>query len=174
MLVLIIIIAVMSSVVVPASSRFYAKAKFQQNVQNVVGLLSYARSAAIDSNSDAVVKFDAQTETFMVTLESQTPATDLPTALQEAQINAQTPDTRVGRLAEDIIVTNFQAYDPTGSAASAMGQKAAELRFHEDGSSAGGQFVLQSLDGYTAVIEVAPMTGRATASDGVDYLTGRT
>lgn len=172
MLVLIIILAMLSSVVVPASTRFYAKAKFQQNVQDVVGLLAYARSSAIESNSESVVRFDAQTDTFMVTRDSTTPATDVPTALQDTQDAAQIPDSKITRLGEDVMVADFKSYDPAGDSNSSMGQKMAELRFHDDGSSSGGQFVIRSMNGYSAIVEVAPMTGRATAADAADFLMG--
>ena len=172
MLVLIIILAMLSSVVVPASTRFYAKAKFQQSVQDIVGLLAYARSSAIESNTESVVRFDAQTDTFMVTRDSTTPAADVPSALQESQDAAPIPESRISRLGDDIMVADFKSYDPTGDSNSSMGQKMAELRFHEDGSSSGGQFVLRSMNGYAEIVEVAPMTGRATATDAADFLMG--
>jgi Tfp pilus assembly protein FimT len=173
MLVLIIILAVLSSILVPASARSFAKARYQHSVQDVVGMLTYARNAAIDSNAESVVRFDAQTDTFVVTVETSSPSADLPTAMQETQEAVQVPESRVGKLADDIMVADFRSFDQSGETSGAMGQRMAELRFHEDGSSAGGQFVLRSADGYASVVEVAPMTGRATATDAADYVMGR-
>src|SRR5437899_2022414 len=89
MLVLIIIIAVLSSVVVPAYARFHEKAKFHQGVQQMVEFLASAREEALKAGSDAVVRFDPQTEALAFSVETQTPNTDVPTAMQTSQTSPE-------------------------------------------------------------------------------------
>src|SRR2546429_7115710 len=71
MIVLIIIIAVVSSVAVPAYSRFNATAKFQSVVRETMAMLDSARLTAIQSGADVTVQFDAQSATFMVVTQTQ-------------------------------------------------------------------------------------------------------
>src|SRR4051794_29344581 len=58
MVVMIMIIAILSSVAVPAYHRFRARTQFEATVQKTVSLLAWARAAAIESNADAVVRYD--------------------------------------------------------------------------------------------------------------------
>ncbi len=166
MLVLIIIIAIISAIAVPAYARFLIQARFQNSVQNTVSLLTWAREAAVQAGSDSIVRFDAQTESFLVTVEPQSPVSDLPTALQEAQETSPTSNSRGYRVGEDIAVANFTVYDSTaGVSGGGLIAPATELKFHEDGSTNGGRLVMVSQSGYASAIEISPVTGRVSAVD---------
>ena len=78
MIVLIIIIAVMSSLAVPTYSRFHASMEFKQSVRSVIGLLQHARQAAIQSNADATLSYDSRSGTFVVEVEAPEPGQDNP------------------------------------------------------------------------------------------------
>jgi len=166
-IVLIIIIAVLSGVAVPAYSRFYARSKFQRSVQEVVGLLAWARDAAIQAGADSIVRFDAQTETFMVTVESPSVGEDAPLAFQETPEALVPPQPRLLRLGEDVSARDLQVYNPSASAGGLpAGQPSVtEFRFYEDGRSDGAVFTLLSQDGFRAEFEIAPLTGRVVVHD---------
>lgn len=164
MIVLIIIIAVISSVAVPAYARYHAWAGFQRSVRETTALLAEARDRAVQASADCRVRFDAQTETFMVTVETLDSNADLPTALQESP-DAAPPEPRLFRLGEDIAVADFQVYRPSSASASGPGSAAIEFHFYEDGRSDGARFALLSQDGYRALVEVSPATGRVTVRD---------
>lgn len=166
-IVLIIIIAVLSSVAVPRYARFYARTKFQQSVQAVVGLLAWAREAAIQTGADNLLRFDAQTETFLVTVETPRLEDDLPTALVGASDAADLLEPRALTLGENVVVRDFAVYNlrPPSAAATADRPSMPQLRFREDGSCDGARFLLLSQDGYRAEIEVAPLTGRVVVHD---------
>jgi len=161
----IIIIAVISSIAVPSYARFLARAEFDKNVRKTAAMLAFARESAIQAAADAIVRFDAQTETFHTAVDRQQPQTDLPVAMQETpESNSQ--DVRTFNLSEDMSVSDFHLFsDPNGLQSNATGAGISELRFHEDGSADGGQFVLHSIHGYAAGIEVSQLTGKVTIVD---------
>ncbi len=168
MVVVIFIIAIVSSVVVPAYSHMVAKARFQKSVQEVVGLLTWARNAAKQAGADSSVKFDAQSGAFAVTVESAGQVADVPTALQQTQTQegTETQNTRTYKLDEEAIITNFTMYNggvqETTQSQTSMPN---EIRFHEDGSSNGGQFVMTGIDGHSVGINISPLTGRVETID---------
>jgi Tfp pilus assembly protein FimT len=170
MLVLIIIIAIISAIAVPAYARFLVQARFQNSVENTVSLLTWARDAAVQASSDSVVRFDSQTESFQVTVEAQSAPIDLPSAMQETQETTPASTSRGYKLGEDIAVTNFAVYDNgTDTSGGNTGASATELRFHDDGSSNGGRLTMVSMDGYSTAIEIAPVTGRVSTADANGY-----
>jgi Tfp pilus assembly protein FimT len=169
MVVLIIIIAIISSVVVPSYTRFYARAKFQRTTEGVVGTLAWARNAAIENSSDCVVRFDAQSGTIAVTAEMPNISTDVPTAIQESPETSGATEPRLFKLGEDVIVRDFTVGDTSNSNVLGANSQSRELRFYEDGSSNGGQMILQSADGYLARIVISPSTGKVQVpSEGDD------
>lgn len=168
MVVVIFIIAIVSSIVVPAYSHMVAKARFQKSVQSVVELLTWARNAAKQAGADSSVKFDAQSDTFAVTVESAGQVADLPSALQQTQTQETTDaqNSRMYKLDEEAIITNFTVYNggvqETAQAQTGMPN---EIRFHEDGSSNGGQFVMTGIDGHSIGVNISPLTGRVETVD---------
>jgi prepilin-type N-terminal cleavage/methylation domain-containing protein len=163
MIVLIFIIAILSSVAVPAYHRFKAKSVFQATVERTVSLLTWARAAAVESNSDAVLQFDHQSGTFIVSVPPRAPSEDMPAALQEAERLVQPPQPRTSVLGEDVAVAEFSVNRVNPNTNTPSGIQ--EIRFHEDGSSDGARIALVSADGYRAFLHVLPMTGRTVVSD---------
>ena len=169
MLVLIIIIAVLCSVAVPAYARFHSKVKFQQAVQETVNVLAWARDQAIQSGADSTVRFDAQTATFHVAIETPASPTDSPTAMEESGEQSAAPSpSRMLALSDDVAVTDFVVYSPAvGALDSGMGAQH-EIRFHEDGNCDGARFLLRGTGNYAEVIEISPTSGRVTARDAAE------
>lgn len=168
MIVLIMIMAVVSSIAVPTYARFHAKAKFDHTVQELVGSFAWARDTAIQTGSDATVRYDPQTGVFAITVDQPSVTMDAPAALQSAQDVIQTADfNHVTVLGEDVIVTDIavggQSQNNQGGGQTRT--QAGEFSFHEDGSCDGARMVVRSQDGYSSLIEVLPLTGSAVVSD---------
>ncbi len=166
LIVVIIIIAVVSSLTVPEYFKLHARAKFDRSTQSVIGILAYARDTAVQSGSDTIVRFDPSSETFTITLDQTDTGSDIPLALQQQSIDANVViPPRMEGLGQDVGVTNFQVLQPTGQIPTTMPQQQStpgEFRFHGDGSSDGVQFKLVSSDGYSANIAVAAATGKVS------------
>src|SRR5262249_44887217 len=154
MVVLIIIIAVVSSVVVPSYVRFHSRAKFQHSVENVVFTLNWARSSAIQNSADTVVRFDAQSQTISVVADTPSVPSDLPTAIQESPEPVSIPEPKMVQLGEDVMVRDFTVANDVSSATTntdpTTANQSRELRFYENGSSNGGTLILQSAENYLA------------------------
>jgi prepilin-type N-terminal cleavage/methylation domain-containing protein len=163
MVVMIMIIAILSSVAVPAYHRFRMKTRFDESVQKTVSLLAWARAAAIESNADAVVRFDHTSGAFMVAVEANPPTDDAPAALQDAEHAPQPPQPRMEALGEDVAVAQFSVNQVQPGMNAQNGIQ--EMRFHEDGSADGAHIALVSAGGYRAFLQVLPMTGRTVVSD---------
>jgi Tfp pilus assembly protein FimT len=168
MLVLIIIMAVISSVAVPAYSRFYAHAKFLQSVQQVSSLLTWARDAAMQSEGESTVRFDPQTAAFTVTVETPDTSGDQPAAVQDStEPPALQSESHATTLGENVTVADFSVLDPLAGSnqTTSARTQGPELRFHEDGSADAARLVLASAEGYHALLEVVPTTGRVVVTD---------
>jgi prepilin-type N-terminal cleavage/methylation domain-containing protein len=167
-LVIIIIIAVMASIAVPAYDRFYGRTQFMQSVGEVQDLFAEARQQAIDHDTTATVAFNGQTQTFTVTLEMPPPDTDLPVAVQETQaqqVVSASPKTQDVRLANNVAVMGFQPGDgmgasPSGSAGGGTGNGGPQVQFHGDGTSEGATLELASESGYSARMVLVGSTGQ--------------
>ena len=66
LLMIIIIIAVVSALVVPAYARYWSKAKFESSVHQIEEMLSDARDKAVELDTTTTVSFNKQSQTFMV------------------------------------------------------------------------------------------------------------
>lgn len=162
MLVLIIIIAVLSSIAVPTYSRFHASMQFKQSVRSVTGLMQYARQAAIQSNSDATVAYDPQSASFHVMVDVPDLGQDQPTALQDSQESTAAPIAYQTTLGEDVVIQDFQALNGVAGSVSAQTGAGPQITFHDDGTCDGARIALASSLGYRAEVDVWPTTGRAT------------
>jgi prepilin-type N-terminal cleavage/methylation domain-containing protein len=162
MLVLIIIIAVLSSIAVPNYSRFHASMKFKQSVRSVVGLLQYTRQSAVQNNADATLGYDPRSGSFHVVVDVPDPGQDQPAALQDSPESTAAPAVYQTTLGEDVVVQNFEVLDPgTGQLVSQSGE-GPQITFHDDGTCDGARIVLASSQGQQEEVDVWPTTGRAT------------
>lgn len=162
MLVLIIIIAVLSSIAVPNYSRFHASMQFKQSVRSVVGLIQYTRQAAIQNNSDATLSYDPRAASFHVVVDVPNLGQDQPAALQDAQDSAVALSAYQTTLGEDVIVQDFQVLDSTTGQLVAQSGEGPQITFHDDGTCDGARIILGSSQGQQEEIDVWPTTGRAS------------
>jgi prepilin-type N-terminal cleavage/methylation domain-containing protein len=175
MIVLIIIIAVITAVAVPAYSRFYAHIKFDGSVQQVMSLLAFARDSAVQASRDSTLQFDPGSETFAVAVDTPDPSPDQPTALQDAANieSQQLVPPRTATLGQDVGVVDFQVFQKGSSQGnpnpqSGMNSQGAgnnTIHFHQDGSSDAANFTIAGQEGFRVDVEVSPLTGRARIKD---------
>lgn len=161
MLVLIIIIAVVSSVAVPAYGRFHARARFDQAVGRIVYVLAWAKDSAIEHGADSVVRFDFQTDTFTGIVELPAQATDVPVEVQDAAERGRTtPEPKFVKLTDNARVIEIVPFDPRGTRVEGRrGTRESEIRFREDGTTEGALIRVVGPVGHAVEIEVAPATG---------------
>lgn len=162
MLVLIIIIAVLSSIAVPSYSRFHASMEFKQSVRSVVGLLQYARQTAIQNNADVIVSYDPRAAAFHVIMDIPDPGPDQPAALQDSTDSMPVPAAYVTTLGEDVVVQDFQVLNGLTGELMTQSGEGPQITFHDDGTCDGARIVLASSKGYQEEIDVWPTTGRAS------------
>lgn len=163
MLVMIIIIAVLSSVAVPKYYDFAMKSRFQESVHRVLAMFSDARDKAIQSGADCVVRFDPQSATFVVETELSPPEADQPAALQDSPDSLPALPSEPLQLGENITVSDFQMMDPTQQQQRPMDRsRTMEIHFHDDGRADGAAIMLAGAEGERAAIEIASLTGRAS------------
>ncbi len=171
MIVLVIIIAVISSAIIPSYSRYRDRARFDQNVQHILELLSWARETAIQTNANSVVRFDHQSQMFTVVVEQPDSSgnTDQPAALQESQEAAQQAiQPRAISLGEDMNVIPLQSGSNSGSMSAGPGVNGQDLVFRDDGTSSGMQYAVAGTGNGQALINVNAVSGRATLVDTVN------
>src|ERR1041385_4781425 len=81
LLVVIIILAVMTSVIVPAYSQFADKARFDATAVDIQDAFAHARERAVANDTVVTLSYDPQSETFVVTSTPPPPPTDQPTTM---------------------------------------------------------------------------------------------
>ncbi len=169
MTVLIIIIAVLSSMVVPAYTRFLARAEFDKTVQQVLGFLSAARGAAISSGSDCTVAYDPGQGAFIASGGIAVRDTDVPVAIEEKGTSLAGVAVEPLFLNPDVAEADLQAGGGQGGAGSTRNDLP-RIVFHEDGSSNGAQITIAAASGYGVRMLVIPATGRVERQDLRDSL----
>ncbi len=176
LIVIIMIITIMSSIVVPAYARFWAKARFDATVRNVTDVFRQARELAIAHDVTTTVTFNPGSATLTLTTPPSASVSDQPSALAEADdsnANDPVPPPREETLGEEFRLDDFVAGggnnnngngDAHGGARSGAGGLT-ELRFRSDGTTDGARLTLSSASGYRAQMTVWPATGRVTLDD---------
>jgi prepilin-type N-terminal cleavage/methylation domain-containing protein len=167
-LVVVIIIAVMAGVVVPAYSRMSTKIKFDGVVGDVKDILRYARAQAVERDTTVTVSYDPQSGTFAARALPTLPATDLPVALSsEANVDsdpsplaAEAP--RTVSLDRGYSVGSF-SLDTGNANPGSTGQRA--IRFRGDGTSDAAEITLIATSGDAAVLRLMPATGSVVVKD---------
>ena len=168
LIVLIMIIAILTGLAVPAYLRMHTKVKFDQAVSSVLGVMSQARDSAISAGSEATVQFDQQSETFQLTIDSVDQSQDQPSQLLEMQNAEQSTlqQPRLTQLGEDVGVINFQVnQNAMNPAKPGANQPNASLHFYADGSCDGARFSVVSAGGRKSDIEVSSITGKARVKE---------
>ena len=160
MITVIVMLAIISSTVVPAYLRYLTRAEFDKGVQQVRGLLVWAKSEAAKSSHDATVTFDQQSNT--ITLETQAPdmGTSGPTAISDSSNANPTQNLHAPvELSDKMTIAEFTITDPNLQNQN-LGHN--QLRFHDDGSCDGATLRLIGPSGDSITLEIAAQTSVIT------------
>jgi prepilin-type N-terminal cleavage/methylation domain-containing protein len=175
-LIVIVIIAVMSAVVVPAYVRYLGHVRFQAKVKQVQDLFAYAREQAIALDTTVTLKYDKGSARFTVELPDSSPSNDQPSAfsngtqVQDAHGQAAPPP-RVVQLDPEQSVSNYivsQGTNSTSTSANSTVQSGQnELHFQGDGTVETLDMSIAQSDGKKAHLQLWPATGKLTLDPGV-------
>ena len=174
MVVVIIIVAVMTSVIVPAYARFYARANFDGQVRQVQDVFGYAREQALQRDTTVTLNFNPQSESFDVTLLPPTPPNDQPTVYSNANADTSTLSlSHTVQLSSTVGIVGFTATDtsqgivPGSSAGNGNGGRGATtVSFRSDGTSDGAELTVVSAENnYSAHLTLHPGNARLTLDD---------
>jgi type II secretory pathway pseudopilin PulG len=184
----IIIIAIMSSIVVPAYAHYWDRTRFNNEIGDVRDLLTYAREQAITNDTTVTVSY--QGSALIATVSPPPAQSDLPVVdtngsnpdVQLAQTQAGVPpEPRILPIGGDLMVAGFNVGSQTtmpgtvnissvssmggaGSTGGAAGGSA--LHFEGDGTCEGAQIMLIGINGFEANIVISPSTGELKVDDG--------
>ena len=170
LMVVILLIAVMAGIVIPAYSRFYARSNFENTARQVQDIFSFAREQAIVRDTTVTVTYEAQNHAFVAQVAPPHPQTDMPVALAST-VN---PDGTTGqggemqksyRLDTDVNIGSFSVSSAAGAPGMASGGTGSQLHFLSDGTVEGATVAITSTEGYAAQFQLWPATGRLTRMD---------
>ena len=169
LMVVILMIAVMAGVIVPAYSHYYMKAQFDSTARQVQDIFAFAREQAIVRDTTVTVSYDPQTHAFTAQVAPPQTQTDLPVALAGA-VNADGSTSQGGetqkscRLDPDVNIGSFSVSSAaSGTAGGPSGGN--QLHFLGDGTVEGATLSITSGNGYAAQFQLWPATGRLTRMD---------
>lgn len=169
LMVVILMIAVMAGVVVPAYNHYFAKAQFEGTARQVQDIFAFAREQAILRDTTVTVSYDPQNHAFLAQVAPSQPQTDLPVALANT-VNPDGTATQSGetqkafQLNSEVNVASFSV-SSNPNATTAPSGNGNQLHFLADGTVEGAMLALTSADGYTAQYQLWPATGRLTRLD---------
>jgi Tfp pilus assembly protein FimT len=169
-MVVILMIAVMASVVVPAYNHFYSKAQFENQAREVQDIFAFAHETAINRNTTVTVSYDSGSHAFKAQVAPPQPQTDVPVALQgtinpDGTATQPGPAQKITQLDSGISVTGLQvSSNPNITTLGEVGS-GNQLHFLPDGTVEGATLGINSSDGYSAQFQLWPSTGRLTRTD---------
>jgi len=173
MIVVVIIVAVMASVLVPAYSKFYARQRFDSSVQDVQGAFAYARELSLQLDAPVTLNFDPQSETFAVDGSQLAPPVDQPSNFPDVTSNNATlSQTHVVPLDPGVRIVGFSTTDdsldsvsgPNAQPTAGGGRGATSVHFRPDGTSDGAELtVVDPVNGYSVHLTLQPATSRMLA-----------
>jgi len=156
LLVLIVIIAVMSSTIVPAYSRYLAHARFDGQVRSIQEIAAYAHEQAVATDSTVTMTYDPQSATFTV-VTPPVSHSDLPIALAgvDSSLNDISYPPRRLQISPEYALRQSAGDSRSGSSGSST-----NIRFRGDGTCDGAMITLSSASGYTAQLTLQASTSR--------------
>ena len=175
LLIVIILIAVMASVVVPAYVRYLSGVRFQASCRQVQDIFAYAREQAVATSAPVTLRFDRQSETFAVDTPAQQPMPDLPTALSNGDASSPSATSQVAlpprtyTLAPNEAVSEFTVIPPQVPLAGSQSAQSSpnDLHFQPDGQVEAMQMVMIQEDGKQAHFTLQPASGRLVLDAGI-------
>ena len=161
LIVIIVIIATMASIVVPAYSRFLERTRFNGVVSDIVDLFADARERAIAKDTTVTVSFNPASMTFALDVQPPPRPRDLPVAFVQPDgegdflAKYSSGGKRGYQLREDFAIMGFVA----GVGGNASRSRGEGVHFQNDGTCEGAKIGVASDKGYVAQITVQANTG---------------
>ncbi len=171
LMVVILLIAVMASIVVPAYSRFYAKSQFENTARQVQDIFAFAREQAIVRDTTVTVTYDPQNHAFLAQAAPPEPQTDLPVALSATDspnggMTAGGESQKSYQMDPDVSIGAFSVSSNPNSGTDAGGSGSGnKLHFLSDGTVESATLTITSADGNRAQFQLRPATGRLSRMD---------
>ena len=132
---IIILLAILTSIIVPSYSRYWHRTRFQGAVNDIADLIADARERAITKDTQTTLSYLGGTQTFKLEVTPPTPSSDMPTAMSESG----NPEQQTGggirgyQLREDTLVQEFAVGGGGGGTPSPLSAKQEQsLHFRED------------------------------------------
>lgn len=160
LMVVILIIAVVSAVIVPAYGGFYAKSRFDGEIKRIQDFVAEARARAVAGDTTVTLHFERGADVFTISVDTLPQQNDLPTALLEDSGRNQIGDIDPYHVNDEFRVENFTVQG-TGSANPASGRTGiSDVQFRGDGTSDGAEMSILSRDGLAAHLIISPVDGQ--------------
>ena len=161
LLLVILIIAVVSAVIVPAFAGFYEKARFDAEIRRTQDYFALAHERAVKGDTNVTLHFEHGISEFSMVVDPLPPQNDLPTAMLTASGTDMSAGSDVApyHVGSDFQIEGFTSSGVGATAAGTTGGQA-DVHFHGDGTSDTASFVIASRQGYTANMALSPMNGR--------------
>ncbi len=164
MLVLIIIMAIVSSLLIPRFQGAWQHTQFRWEKESVISFFADARRTATSYGGDVVVIYYPQQNRLEANLDPSSLPTDLPSAMLSHNQPAEIPRTLM--LGDAFQITNWNTIPgiystgaATGNGALSSNNNPYQIVFHADGSSDDLGFTFLSQYGYQSQFELNGITG---------------
>ncbi len=164
LMVVILIIAVVAAVMVPAYAGFYSKTRFDAEIRRQQDYFAEARERAIKDDTTVTVHFEHGAAAFSIAIDPLPQQSDLPTAMLTAAGTdlSLSPDVSPYHIGNDFRVENFVTSSAGSGSGGPLANSQSDVQFRGDGTSDSAEYDIKSGDGYFAHLTLSPMTGRLT------------
>jgi len=138
MVVIILLLAVLTSIIVPSYSRYWHHTRFMGAVNDIAELIADARERAITKDTQTTLSYLGGMQTFKLEVTPPTPSTDMPTAMNTPESLAEQEKSGTGirgyQLREDTVVQEFSVGGQNSPSVLSAKQEQS-LHFREDGTN---------------------------------------
>ena len=162
-LIVIVIIAVMSAVVVPAFANLWERSRFDSECANARALFAWARQQAVERDTTVSIHFDAASQTFTASLTPTPSPTDQPSVLANQTLEDNgLAVTRSFQLNSDFKILGVHVESGlSGNAGESSVGAPTDILFRGDGTVNSAEFVILSRFGERH-FSLSPATGVLT------------
>lgn len=158
LIVVILIVALMSGIVVPAYARFFARERFNSTVAAIQDIAAWASQRAVTLDETVTLAYDPSSRAFLAQAPPVSPS-DAPQVMTQTSNPASAstlPDTRTYQLPRDMRVDGLHVQPISAASGSAPNT----LHFYADGTCDPAQLAVVSADGYSETLIALPATSR--------------
>ncbi|HZT42072.1 MAG TPA: prepilin-type N-terminal cleavage/methylation domain-containing protein [Chthonomonadaceae bacterium] len=174
LMVVILIIATVASIVVPAYARYWTGVRLQAKAAEIRDLFAYAREQVVMHDTTATLTFHPQEQTFTLAFDPAPPPSTGPAALASADTSGNSgasapsqPASREVAMGDAFAIRNFQAGSNSGNSqpgsAGSSNSQGDDIHFQGDGTTLEhAEFTLVNPSGSSVHMVLWPAAGRLT------------